>query len=83
MKNIEYLYFCDGKACEEKDKQCCFTNGDECHHTTNEKHALSKAQKGFPPTIFRSVGGADIMIERLCEDDIFNHINSGEHLTLK
>ena len=40
LQEDEYLYLCDGKACKERDKRCCFTQGFECKHTSNKSHAI-------------------------------------------
>ena len=50
------LYLCDGKACDETLKKCCFTQGFECHHTSNIEHSLSHNTKHFPKTIFYNDG---------------------------
>ena len=47
----QYLYFCDGKACDKGIE--CYRFGGECCHTSNIKHSMSKhLQKQFPPTKF-------------------------------
>lgn len=36
-----YLYFCDGSACTEANKDCYQTGG-SCRHTSNASHSLFK-----------------------------------------
>lgn len=40
LQEDKYLYLCDGKACKEQDKLCCFTQGFDCKHTSNKSHAI-------------------------------------------
>ena len=47
-----HLYLCDGRSCTESDKQCCFTQGGECKHTSNVLHAISRRDPYFPETYF-------------------------------
>lgn len=42
MDNYTTLYLCDGYACKESEKKCCYTQGFECRHTTNVKHAITR-----------------------------------------
>lgn len=42
IEGYKVLYLCDGYACKESEKQCCYTQGFECHHTTNVKHAITR-----------------------------------------
>jgi len=55
-QNVVYLYLCDGKACSEEDKKCCWTLNLPpdltCRHTTNEEHSLAKKLRGLIPTKF-------------------------------
>ena len=65
---VKLLYLCDGHACLEKDKKCCFTQklppGQACVHTSNERHSLKKKLRGFIPTIFVPLKDSnDILIE--------------------
>ena len=50
------LYLCDGQACSEDTKKCCWTqklpHDLACRHTTNEEHSLVKKLKGLLPTKF-------------------------------
>ena len=58
---MDYLYFCDGKACN---KNCAENGYTECHHTANEKHAATKCRRDRK---FRVYG--DIMMEVKYEKD--------------
>ncbi len=40
LQEDQYLYLCDGKACKESDKICCFTQGFDCKHASDKSHAI-------------------------------------------
>lgn len=54
-RRVKLLYLCDGHACLEKNKRCCFTQklppGQACIHTSNEQYSLAR-KLHFIPTIF-------------------------------
>lgn len=58
-----YLYLCDGKACLEKEKTCCYTqcwgDGMECRHTSDKSHAINPDN-----TNWYKFGNSNIMVER-------------------
>lgn len=65
---VKLLYLCDGHACLEKDKKCCFTQklppGQACIHTSNEQHSLTRRLRGSIPTIFAPLKDSkDTLIE--------------------
>ena len=64
---VKLLYLCDGHACLEKDKRCCFTQklppGQACIHTSNEQYSLTRKLR-FIPTIFTPLKDSnDTLIE--------------------
>ena len=60
-----YLYFCDGKACDEG--LLCYRFGGDCYHTLKKDHALSKQLKDvFPPTVFKQYTD-DVYVETIDE----------------
>ena len=75
MESRKYLYFCDGKACSQPD--ICYMTGGECHHTTDEQHAITKCNKSIP-TYFKIFNPADkdndIFIEKIDEIKFLQHI---------
>ena len=65
---ITKLYLCDGRACSEDTKKCCWTQKFPpdltCRHTTNKEHSLAKKLRGLLPTKFDPMGGNDhILVE--------------------
>lgn len=57
-----YFYICDGKACSEEDKVCCYTQGGDpnftCRHTSNKDHSfIQGALKDLLPTKFIPLNG--------------------------
>ena len=76
------LYFCDGKACKEESKQCCYTQGYECHHTTDIQHSLSTHNPNFPPTKFVPMNSSDIQVEMFDEEAIFQAIKNNHGILM-
>lgn len=67
-KKIKYLYLCDGHACPEEKKKCCYTlklpPRMACMHTSDKTHAVMRAFKGIIPTKFDPLSGnPDILVE--------------------
>ena len=65
------LYLCDGHACKDDEKKCCYRlgifNGATCYHTSNSEHSLSK-QLGkrfgsYIPTKFSPFKNTGILVE--------------------
>lgn len=69
------LYLCDGQACTESNKECCFyENNGECIHTIDKNHAISTKISGFPHTYFKPLGDTGILIESISERDLIKLI---------
>ena len=60
---IVYLYLCDGKACSEEEKICCYTQGwkntSVCHHTSDKSHAINPDN-----TVWNRLCNSTIFVER-------------------
>ena len=68
-ESIKYLYLCDGHACPEEKKKCCFTQKlpprMACMHTSDKTHAVMEVFKGIIPTRFDPLpGNPHILVER-------------------
>lgn len=67
-KNVKYLYLCDGHACPEEKKKCCFTQKlpprMACMHTSDKNHAIMRPFKGIIPTKFDPLfGNPNVLVE--------------------
>lgn len=83
MSDTQKLYFCDGNACDEHNKQYCYKNGGDCYYTPHAEHSLSKLIPDFPPTSFHSFGSTEILMESFNEEKIFSEFKNGKKLVLK
>lgn len=79
----EKLYFCDGEACEEYQKKCCYMYGGECHHTRHIEHSLSAVTTDFPPTKFIGIRSGSTRVEIFDEEAIFKRLSENRNLNLK
>ena len=63
------LYLCDGQACKDSEKNCCYRligirrDDEVCYHTSNPEHSLSKRLSGYIPTKFYPAGNGRLLIE--------------------
>lgn len=76
------LYFCNGYACDENNKQYCYRKGGECFHTPNLEHSISKITNDFPPTKFVPFGASGIVVEEFDEPSIFAEMRNDKELKL-
>lgn len=77
------LYFCDGHACDDEKKVCCYMNNGTCNHTSDIMHSLSRHTPDFPPTKFvplKAAGDADV--ETFDTTGIFKQLSNGSTLKL-
>ena len=77
------LYFCDGQACDEYNKQYCYLYGGECRHTPHKEHSLSMITPDFPPTKFIPLSSTGIRIETFDEQAIFEELKHHKQIRLE
>ena len=56
MEKTKYMYICDGEACDRP----CY---EECHHTSNEAHAINKIRRNRKFRMIKEKNGQITMWE--------------------
>ena len=65
-----YLYLCDGRVehCQNDPNSICYLRGENCRHTLDPGHAISKLNPNYPKTYFRE-DMLGCMVEHIIGED--------------